>query len=100
MQYEKPPYNRDYTMSSMQITALIYFTVIVIGAWIFFGVIFLQLKRFLTLSSRVPLVSKILTVVLISLTVLGYLMVFLPDLFGVDLSPTTNTRPSGNFDTY
>ena len=66
---EKPPYNRQYTMSSIQIGALVYFTLIAIGAWIFFAIIFLQLKRFADMSCHVPLISKVLTITLIALTV-------------------------------
>lgn len=57
-------------MSSIQIGALLYFTVISIGAWIFFAVIFLQLKRFMDMSCYVPTVAKILTILLIALTIL------------------------------
>gem|GEM_PF-1094784 len=74
----KPHYNRDITMSSTQIGALIYFTVIIIGAWIFFAVIFLQLKRFIDMSCYVPFVSRVLTIILIALTILGYIIIFVP----------------------
>lgn len=90
-------------MSSIQIAALIYFTLVSIGAWIFFGVIFLQLKRFLNLSPYVPVVSRVLTIILIILTVLGYIIIFIPSLFGIldtDSPSSTNSKPSGYFDTY
>lgn len=89
-------------MSSIQIGALVYFTVIVIGAWIFFAVIFLQLKRFIDMSCYVPLVSKILTITLIILTVIGYLIIFSPTMFGIfeETSPETPKKTSGYFDTY
>ena len=57
-------------MSSIQIGALVYFTLIAIGAWIFFAVIFLQLKRFIEMSCYIPLVAKFLTVALMVFTVL------------------------------
>jgi quinol-cytochrome oxidoreductase complex cytochrome b subunit len=99
---EKPPYNKDYTMSSIQIGALVYFTVIIIGAWIFFAVIFLQLKRFIDMSCYVPLVSKILTITLIILTVLGYIVIFSPNMLGIfdEATPKTPAKTSGYFDTY
>ncbi|MBP7822752.1 hypothetical protein KA050_00165 [Candidatus Gracilibacteria bacterium] len=91
-------------MSSIQIAALIYFTLVVIGAWIFFGVIFLQLKRFLNLSPYVPVVSRVLTILLIALSVLGYLIIFIPSIFGAlttdSASSSPSSKPSGYFDTY
>lgn len=88
-------------MSSTQIGALIYFTVIIIGAWIFFAVIFLQLKRFIDMSCYVPLVSKILTIILIILTLLGYFVIFSPSIMD-KIQPTSPApaKPSGYFDTY
>jgi hypothetical protein len=89
-------------MSSIQIGALIYFTAIAIGAWIFFAVIFLQLKRFMDMSCHVPLVSKILTIMLIILTAVGYAIIFSPTLIKSLENPTsqTPTKTSGYFDTY
>jgi len=89
-------------MSSIQIGALIYFTVIAIGAWIFFAVIFLQLKRFMDMSCRVPTVAKILTIILIGLTVLGYVIIFSPGLLGGLENQKTSppAKTSGYFDTY
>lgn len=57
-------------MTSIQIWSLVYFTFISIAAWIFFGVIFLQLKPFMRLSSYVIIVSRIMTLTLIIATVL------------------------------
>lgn len=65
-------------MSSIQIGALIYFTAIAVGAWIFFAVIFIQLKHFINMSCYSPHVSKILTIALIILTIVGYILVFSP----------------------
>ncbi|MBP6920988.1 hypothetical protein KBB89_00370 [Candidatus Gracilibacteria bacterium] len=90
-------------MSSIQIGALIYFTVIAVGAWIFFAVIFLQLKRFMDMSCHVPTVSKILTIILIILTVLGYVIIFSPSMLdGLENGTADNTpaKTSGYFDTY
>lgn len=101
---KNPPYNRDIIMSSIQIGALIYFTLIAIGAWIFFAVIFLQLKRFMDMSCYVPFVSKILTMILIVLTVLGYMVVFSPGLLEqfqfTTPSPEAPAKTTGYFDTY
>ncbi len=87
-------------MTSIQIWSLIYFTCIAIGSWIFFWVIFLQLKRFMQLSKYIPLVSKILTILLISLTILGYILIFIPNDFIGQSDTQSSTRPSGVFDTY
>ncbi|MCB9806837.1 hypothetical protein H6768_02975 [Candidatus Peribacteria bacterium] len=89
-------------MSSTQIGALLYFTVIIIGAWIFFAVIFLQLKRFIDMSCYVPLVSKILTIILVILTVLGYVIIFSPSVMERIQSSNTDApaKTSGYFDTY
>ncbi len=91
-------------MTSIQIGALLYFTLIAVGAWIFFGVIFIQLKRFIDMSCHVPLVSKILTTTLVILTLLGYAIILFPSLFSfLDLSIFESrepTRTSGYFDTY
>ena len=89
-------------MSSIQIGALVYFTVIIIGAWIFFAVIFLQLKRFIDMSCHVPLVSKILTITLIALTILGYILIFSPNMLSIFDKTETKTpaKTSGYFDTY
>jgi len=89
-------------MSSIQIGALVYFTVIAIGAWIFFAVIFLQLKRFIEMSCYVPLVAKFLTVALIVFTVLWYVVVFSPSVIEGFQANSTNTpaKTSGYFDTY
>lgn len=93
LRQKKPPYNRHYTMSSIQIGALVYFTVIIIGAWIFFAVIFLQLKRFIDMSCYVPLVSKILTITLLVLTVLGYVIIFSPNMLDF-IEKTESTTPA------
>lgn len=89
-------------MSSIQIGALLYFTVIAIGAWIFFAVIFLQLKRFMDMSCHVPTVAKILTILLIILTLLGYVFVFSPALIDGFENTETSTPAKTNwyFDTY
>ncbi len=89
-------------MSSIQIGALVYFTLIAIGAWIFFAVIFLQLKRFMDMSCYVPLISKILTITLIVLTVLGYIVIFSPSLIAgfQNTSPDVPSKTSGYFETY
>ncbi len=62
--------------------------------------IFLQLKRFMHLSKYVPIVSKILTIVLIIATILGYVLIFVPDNFLWTSDNTNNNRPDGVFDTY
>jgi hypothetical protein len=89
-------------MSSIQIGALVYFTLIAIGAWIFFAIIFLQLKRFADMSCHVPLVSKILAITLIALTVFGYVVIFSPSMYKIfeDSASETSGRTSGYFDTY
>ena len=87
-------------MTSIQIWALVYFTCIGIATWIFFGVIFLQLKRFMNLSRYIPIVARILTVILIATTIVGYLLIFIPNNFIWPITPTTTTRPEGIFDTY
>lgn len=87
-------------MTSIQIWSLIYFTCISIATWIFFGVIFLQLKRFMQLSKYIPIVSKILTGVLILTTILGYLLILIPNDFIGETGTTPTTRPEGVFDTY
>jgi len=89
-------------MSSIQIGALVYFTLIAIGAWIFFAVIFLQLKRFIEMSCYIPLVAKFLTVALMVFTVLWYVVVFSPSVIeGFQANSTkTSAKTSGYFDTY
>ncbi|MEI6711376.1 MAG: hypothetical protein WCK88_04115 [bacterium] len=60
----------------------------------------MQLKRFMQLSKYIPIVSRILTIILILMTILGYLLILVPnDFIGQTGTPTT-TRPSGLFDTY
>ena len=78
---QKPVYNKRKYMTSIQIWALVYFTCISIATWIFFGVIFLQLKRFMNLSKYIPIVAHILTVILIAMTIVGYLLIFIPNNF-------------------
>ncbi len=90
-------------MTSIQIAAIVYFTVIAIGAWIFFAIIFLQLKRFANMSCYVPTISKIVTVTLIILTVLGYMVIFSPTLinsFQGESEEEIPVKASGHFETY
>lgn len=62
--------------------------------------IFLQLKRFMHLSKYIPIVSKILTGILIIATILGYILIFIPDSFLWASDKNNNNRPNGVFDTY
>lgn len=52
------------------------------------------------LSKYIPIVSKILTAMLIIMTVLGYLLILIPNDFIVDTGTDTPSRPEGMFDTY
>jgi|GEM_PF-5478495 len=62
--------------------------------------IFLQMKRFMHLSKYVPIVSKMMTVILIAITILGYLLIFIPNVFISYDDAASNNRPEGFFDTY
>ncbi|MFA6079891.1 MAG: hypothetical protein WC753_00205 [Candidatus Gracilibacteria bacterium] len=54
----------------------------------------------MNLSRYVPLVARILTVILVIMTIVGYLLIFIPNNIIGPSRVAPVTRPEGVFDTY